>query len=231
LSTTAPEGAQVPAQHASAAEAGEHRRIDLDAPPAAPGPGDATLVRDAIHAVLCVLSGVLITIGFALDNAKGVSEGAELIALVTEEPGRFYWSNMVGAFGLVLVAAVGLAVMRLVTGRGRVVATVGGLLLIVGGAAAAAGQAMYAAVVTAMTESGQDATVTAALQDHFGESVRTGSRSSSASPGSCSGSSSRRPPSSSHAPSRGGCRRLWSPALSRSSPSATPPRPRSPTCS
>jgi hypothetical protein len=57
---------------------------------------------------------------------------------------------LVGAFGLVLVAAVGLAVLRLVRGRGRVVATIGGLLLVIGGTAATTGQFMYGAVLTAM---------------------------------------------------------------------------------
>ena len=56
---------------------------------------------------------------------------------MTDDPSRFYWGNTLAAFGLVLLVANGLAVMRLVRGRGRgrVVATVGGLLLMIDGAA------------------------------------------------------------------------------------------------
>lgn len=169
MSTTVSQSAHVPQQQAPS-EPGH-----LDArPPGDDQRGGTRIVQDALHGVLCVLAGVLITVGFALDLGNHADTGTELLAVVVDAPDRFYWANTVGALGLVLVAAVGLAVLRLVRGRGRVAATVGGLLLMIGGAAAAAGQFMYGAVVTAMAQSGEDLAVMAALQDSFEDSVRTG---------------------------------------------------------
>lgn len=174
MSTTVPDGSRAATPSASAEAGPRHDRvIDLDAVPPRDRDGNRR-VRDAVHAVLCALSGVLITVGFALDVGGDTEDGAALVAAVTDAPDRFYWSNTLAALGLALLAAVGLAVLRLVRGRGRVLATVGGLLLMIGGAAAAAGLFMYGAVVTAMVESGEDPAVVAALQDHFQDSVRTG---------------------------------------------------------
>lgn len=169
MSTVVPKSAQIPQQ--------QSHDDQVQVPPVSPGETRRTgtrIVQDGIHVALCAIAGVLITVGFALDNSHDADNGTELIAIVTDAPDRFYWSNTLAAFGLVLVAAVGLAVFRLVRGRGRVVATVGGLLLMIGGAGAAAGTFMYGAVVTTMVESGQPATVSAALQDSFEDSLRTG---------------------------------------------------------
>lgn len=131
-------------------------------------------VRDALHAGACVLSGVLITIGFLLDKTGSeTDEAAELVAVVAEAPDRFYAANLLSAVGLSLVAAVGLAVLRLVRGRGRVLATVGGVLTMVGATAAAAGIFMYGAVVSTLTAD-LDAEAATAAQDALSESGRTG---------------------------------------------------------
>lgn len=131
-----------------------------------------TTVRDAIHVGACMLGGVLITIAFLLDPATDVENGADLVGVVAETPDRFYVSTTLGAFGFAMTAAVGLAVLRLVHGRGRVLATVGGLMLTIAGVAAAAGLFMYGSVVTALVESGQDLTVVAGLQDSLEDSSR-----------------------------------------------------------
>jgi hypothetical protein len=131
-------------------------------------------VRDWIHTGACVLAGVLITVGFLLDPAVDTDTGAETIAAVAESADRFYWANTMSAFGLAMTAAVGLAVLRLVRGRGRVLATIGGVLMMIGGTAAAAGIFMYGAALTGMVESGVDHSVLAELQDHLGDSWRPG---------------------------------------------------------
>lgn len=153
--------------------------IDLDSPPppavATAAPTRTDTVRDAIHAGACVLAGVLVTIGFAVDPASDVGDdGAELLAIVADGPNRFYWANVTAAIGLVLIAAVGLAVLRLVRDRGRAVATVGGVMTMIGATAAASGIFMYGAIVTAMAESDQDQAVMAALSEELNDSVRPG---------------------------------------------------------
>lgn len=169
-STTDTGRASVPVQPGSAASA--HRVIDLDAP--RPAHTRTDRVRDALHAGACVLAGVLITTGFALDPHRDTDSDAALIQAVTADPGRFYWANTIAAVGLVLLAAVGLAVLRLVRHRARVLATVAGMLLIIGGAAAAAGIFMYGAVLSGMVESGQSTQVSVALQESLGNSARPG---------------------------------------------------------
>ena len=144
------------------------------APAAATGRTRADAVRDWIHVGACVLSGALVFVGFLLDPAGDADTGAETIAVVAESTDRFYWANTITAFGLAMVAAVGLAVLRLVRGRGRVLGTIGGLLLVIGGLGAAAGIFMYGAVLSAMVESDVDHEVLAELQDHLGESSRPG---------------------------------------------------------
>lgn len=151
------------------------RTIDLDAPPAAaPAHTPTDTVRDAIHAGTCVLAGVLVTVGFLLDPASDADGASEIVAAVSDDTGLFYWSNTVAAFGLAMVAAVGLAVMRLVRGRGRVPATIGGLLMMIGGVASGAGIFMYGAVLTGMVESGVETETLVDLQDHLGDSMRPG---------------------------------------------------------
>lgn len=174
MSTTVPGSARVPSQpsRASSPRAAETAAPDVPAPASAER--HPSRVRDGIHVALIAVAGVLFTVGFALDDTPDADTGTELVAAVAGSPDRFYWSNTIGALGLVLVAAVGLAVMRLVQHRGRALATVGGLLLLIGAPAAAAGQFMYGAVVTGMVESGQDRADMAALQDSLGESARTG---------------------------------------------------------
>lgn len=131
-------------------------------------------VRDAIHVGACVLAGVLVTAGFALDPAIETETGAETIAAVAESPDLFYWSNTMAGFGLAMIAAVGLAVLRLVRGRGRAVATVGGVLTIIGAAASGAAIFMYGAVLTGLVESGEEQEVLASLQDSLSDSSRPG---------------------------------------------------------
>lgn len=143
-------------------------------PAATRTPTRTARVQDAIHAGACVLCGVLVTLGFALNPAADADTGTALRDQVADTPEAFYWGTVLAAFGLVLLAAVGLAVMRLVRGRGRVLATIGGMLLVVGGAGAAAGTFMYGAVVTAMVESGEDPEAVARLLDHLEDSSRTG---------------------------------------------------------
>ena len=151
------------------------RSIDLDAPPpAAPQHTPTETVRDAIHAGTCVLAGVLVTVGFLLDPASDADSAAEIVAVATEDTGLFYWSNTVSAFGLAMIAAAGLAVMRLVRGRGRVLATIGGLLMAIGGTAAAAGIFMYGAVLAGLAESDVDTATLVQLQDHLEDSMRPG---------------------------------------------------------
>lgn len=155
------------------------RSIDLDAPAptpphAAPTATPTDTVRDAIHAGTCVLAGVLVTVGFVLDPASDADSAAEIVAAATDDPGAFYWSNTIAAFGLAMVAAVGLAVMRLVRGRGRVVATVGGLLTMIGGIGAGAAIFMYGAVLAGMAESDVETSVLVELQDHLEDSMRPG---------------------------------------------------------
>lgn len=172
MSTTVPGRASVPSQH-SPAPAGRPV-IDVDAPPPATAAGTRTdTVRDAIHAGACVLAGVLITSGFVLDDTDDLS-GSEAIAAVAASPDRFYWGNTLGAFGMAMLAAVGLAVLRLVRGRARVLATVGGVLLMIAGTAAAAGLFMYASMLTVMAESGLDVEVMGALEKAAGDSARPG---------------------------------------------------------
>lgn len=154
---------------------GKHRTIDLDAPPpAAPGHTPTDTVRDAIHAGACVLAGVLVTLGFLLDPASDSDGAAEVVAAATDDTGLFYWSNTMAAVGLAMVAAAGLAVMRLVRGRGRVLATIGGLLTAIGGVAAGAGIFMYGAVLAGMAESDVDTSAQVALQEHLEDSMRPG---------------------------------------------------------
>lgn len=121
-----------------------------------------------------MLAGVLITTGFLLDPARDVDGGTELVAAVAAAPERFYAAMTLGAFGFAMAAAVGLAVLRLVHGRGRVLATVGGLMLTIGGVAAAAGLFMFGAVATTMVQSGQDLAVVASLLDSLEDSFRPG---------------------------------------------------------
>lgn len=174
MSMTVPGRASVPSQ----AEGDAGVTIDLDAPAPAAGASERTRAdgaRDAIHVGACLLAGVLITTGFLLDVAgTDTDSGAELIAAVSENPNRFYAANTLAAFGLAMLPAVGLAVLRLVRGRGRVLATIGGVLVMIGGTAAAAGIFMYGAVVSVLAGPGQDAATSAALQDDLGDSARTG---------------------------------------------------------
>lgn len=148
-------------------------RTAADASAGAPAPDRAAVVRDAVVAGGAVLAGVLITIGFALDPARTESESAELVAAVADAPGRFYAANLLGALGLVMLTCVALAVIRLVPGRGRGLATGGGLLLMLGSIAAAAGVFMYGAVVSVLVESESTATAVR-LQEVLGDSARTG---------------------------------------------------------
>lgn len=152
--------------------------LDLDAPAPTEGAPARTRTdgaRDAIHVGACVLAGVLITTGFLLDKTGTETDtGARLIAEVGKDPDRFYAANTLAAFGLAMVAAVGLAVLRLVRGRGRVLATIGGVMVMIGGTAAAAGIFMYGAVVSVLAGPGQDAATSAALQDDLSDSARTG---------------------------------------------------------
>ena len=132
-------------------------------------------VRDALHAGACVLAGVLITIGFLLDvSGSETDTGRELIDAVSPNPDRFFAANLLTALGLAMVAAVGLAVLRLVRGRGRVLATIGGVMVMIGSVAAAAGILMYGAVVSVLAGPGQDPAVSAAVQDDLGDNLRTG---------------------------------------------------------
>lgn len=173
MSTTDSGRVSVPAQ--AGPHPTPHTVIDLDAPrPARAVTTRTDRVRDAIHAGACVLAGALVTIGFALDTSVESGDGAALVREIAQAPDRFYWANVIGAFGLVLVAAVGLAVMRLVRARARVLATVGGMMMIIGGAAAAAGIFMYGAVLTGMVESGLELEQMGALQDSLSDSARPG---------------------------------------------------------
>ena len=172
MSTTDSGRVSVPAQTGAAPAA--PTVIDQDAPQPAAGRTRTDSVRDAIQVGACLLSGVLVSVGFLLDPAKDSDTGAETIAAVAASTERFYWSNTMTAIGLAMIAAVGLAVLRLVRGRGRVLGTIGGLLLILGGTAAGAGIFMYGAVLSSMVESDVDPAVLAQLQDHIGESMRPG---------------------------------------------------------
>lgn len=121
-----------------------------------------------------------------IDTGEGDVPGPELIGHVSQDPGRFYASNLVGSLGLVLLGAAGLTVMVLVRRRGEALATLGGALAMVAGAASATGIFMYGAVVTVMATSGHDPEVMGALQDDLAESAEVAPRSSSASSAACS---------------------------------------------
>ncbi len=175
MSMTVPRRVSVPQQ----ADGGVGLTIDLDAPApavaAAPERTRTDGARDAIHVGACALAGVLITIGFWLDPARNIDDSAELVAAVAEAPNRFYAANLIAALGLVLVATVGLAVLRLVRGqgRGRVLASVGGILLMIGGTAAATGVFMYGSVMSTLSTT-QDAATAAAADEALSNSARTG---------------------------------------------------------
>lgn len=164
MSLTDPGRVSVPAQATGAASAAA-------APDAAHTRTDT--VRDAVHAGACVLSGVLVTIGFAVSRGIGEGDGPDMIASVAADANRFYAGNLVAAVGLALIAAVGLAVLRLVRGRARVLATVGGVLVMVGAVAAAAGNVMFGAVVSVLAET-LDAPQAAAAEEALADSARTG---------------------------------------------------------
>lgn len=154
---------------------GQHETLDRDAPPRAVSDHTRTdAVRDAIHAGACVLAGVLITLGVLLDPASDVDAAADVVAVAADDTSLFYWSNTIAAFGLAMVAAAGLAVMRLVRGRGRVLATVGGVLTTIGGVSAGAGVFMYGAVLAGMAESDVEPAAQVALQEHLEDSLRPG---------------------------------------------------------
>lgn len=159
----------------STTEAGrESVAVPTAEPVASPARTRTDAVRDGIQIGACLLSGVLITVGFLLDPAADSDTGTETVAAVADATERFYWANTTTAFGLAMVAAVGLAVLRLVRGRGRVLGTIGGMLLILGGISAGAAIFMYGAVLSAMVESDVDVPVLAELQDHLGDSMRPG---------------------------------------------------------
>ena len=143
--------------------------------PAAPAPDRARTVRDAVVSGGCALSGVLVTTGFALDPTRSAGTSSEeLIAAVATDPGRFWGSMTLASFGLAMLALAGPAVVRLVPGRGRGLATAGALLTSFGAVSAAAAMYMYGAVVSASVESPIGTEAAVALQDHAEDAVATG---------------------------------------------------------
>lgn len=113
--------------------------------------------RDAFHAGACVLSGLLIAAGSATAlKLPDDASGAELLPLVEAEPVRHYVSSLCFGLGLVLLAAVGLAVLRLTRERGGVLGTIGGLCFVVGGVSAGAAVWAYGVVSTTLAEASGD---------------------------------------------------------------------------
>lgn len=168
MSTTVPASSSVPAQSAPpGAEASTAPASE--APPAAA----RSTVVDAVISGGCVLSATLVAIGFALDPAATHSSARDIVEAVASAPDRFFAAMYLAALGLAMLACVGIAVMRLVPGRGRGLATAGGLLVVLGAASAAAGIFMYGAVLSTLIANESVDTVVG-LQEGLEDSSRIG---------------------------------------------------------
>lgn len=129
-------------------------------------------LRILLLAGATVLAPVLLAVStlVEIDTGEGDVAGTELLGYVSEDPGRFYASNLLASLGLVLLGAAGLTVMLLVRRRGGALATAGGVLAMVAGAAAATGLFMYGAVLAVMSDDRFDRATMGELQDVVGES-------------------------------------------------------------
>jgi Domain of unknown function (DUF4386) len=130
--------------------------------------------RDHVLAGATVLGPALVIVGLLLEVEDGNddSTGAETLDAIAPHVDRFYAAELISAIGLVLLAAGALAVMRLVRGRGGVLATVGGLLGMIGGPAAATGIFMYGAVLSLAASDDLDRTAMGAFQDKADEAAQ-----------------------------------------------------------